>query len=120
MSAPRLLIIDDSALVATSTARLLELEGYRVEVAHDGASGLALLADRAGELEVVILDMVLPDLNGLEVLSRLRGLRADLPVVLTSGYAEPGAGEGPEPGVVFLGKPFTIDELLAALRRARG
>lgn len=115
----RVLIVDDSPLVATSTARLLELEGWQVEVAHDGRAALARAEADPLTLGAVLLDLVLPDLDGGEVFQRLRRLRQDLPVVLTSGYGEQSpVGSLLGPGAVFLAKPFALEELLAALRRA--
>lgn len=116
----RVLVVDDSPLVARSTARLLELEGWRAEVVQEGAAAVQRVAGDPGGFDVVLLDLVLPDLPGASVFQELRRLREDLPVVVTSGYghqAEVAALVAA--GAVYLAKPFALEELLAALVRAR-
>lgn len=118
---PLVLVVDDTPMVARSTARLLELEGWRAEVAPDGLSALQRVGATPAAFSAVLLDLVLPDLPGPEVFAGLRRLRADLPIVVTSGYGEVAeVGALRHDGAVFLAKPFALDELLRALLLARG
>lgn len=121
MSTPaRVLVIDDSPMVARSTARLLELEGWRADVAPDGRAGLQRFQSEPGAFDAVLLDLVLPDLPGAEVFAQLRQVRQDLPVVVTSGYGENAdVAALLAAGAVYLAKPFALGELIGALGRAR-
>jgi len=116
----RVLVVDDEAQVRRSTAQLLELEGYQVEQAASGEEALQRF-ERGEAYSVVILDVVLPGLSGVETFARLRQLRPAQPVVIYSGYGvHDRAADLARSGAVFLGKPFTLDELLARVDQARG
>jgi len=70
---------------------------------------------------VVLTDVMMPNLSGLEMAQRMREIRAGLPIVFMSGYAEGGAAvEGVDDRKILLNKPFTIDELEHSLRQAMG
>ncbi|HKO94225.1 MAG TPA: response regulator, partial [Polyangiaceae bacterium] len=116
----RVLIIDDEPLVRAHVRRLLARDGFKVEDAPNGTSGLEAI--HRSPPDVVLLDMMMPDLDGVEVVRRLRASGLNVPVVLCSG--DPGAARarGLEPGLVqfMLQKPFDRGQLLEALRRARG
>ncbi len=120
---PRVLVIDDDATVAEVVGRYLVREGFSVESAGDGRSGLArALADPP---DLVILDLMLPGLDGLEVCRRLRAL-APVPVImLTARGDESDRVIGLELGADdYVAKPFSAKELVArvraVLRRAGG
>jgi DNA-binding response OmpR family regulator len=123
MPTGRVLVVDDDPNLGEVVARYLAREGYEVDVARDGISGL----DRAltGLPDVVVLDLMLPGLDGLEVFRRLRRV-APIPVVmLTARGNEEDRVAGLELGADdYLGKPFSPRELTArvkaVLRRARG
>lgn len=111
-----ILIIEDNRRLAAAVARGLADEGYRVEVAHDGGSGL----DRAvaGEHDAIILDLMLPELDGMTVLSRLRQRGRTTPVLILTARGElddrvAGLDGGADD---YLAKPFAFEELLARLR----
>lgn len=114
--ARRVLIVDDNAHVARSTARLLELEGFESRLAGTAAEAL----ERFDEgVDVVLLDLVLPDGSGDEVFASLRARRPGLPVVLFSGYGEQAdVSKLLAEGASFIPKPFEVEELLRALRGA--
>ena len=109
-----MLIVDDGPLVRTHLRRLLELRGFKVRVANDGEAGLAAIS--------LLLDVTMPVMDGVEVVRRLRAAGSRLPVVLCSGNLDYALEHGLEPGAVqgVLQKPFSTDELLAAIERARG
>jgi len=112
----RILVVDDDAAVASSLDRALRLEGYQVEVAADGTSALRNLA--VSPPDAVILDLGLPDLDGVEVCRRLRSAGDDTPVLmLTARDAVHDRVAGLDAGADdYLVKPFALVELLARLR----
>ena len=112
------LVVDDEPVVREGVARVLSADGLRVATVPDGRS--ALLHPAAADCRLVLCDVMLPDLSGLEVLRELRARRPDLPVLLMTGYAlsdlAGGAAAAGAAGV--LAKPFDAIELLTATRRA--
>ena len=113
----RLLVIDDEPKLTNFLRLELEVEGYSVAVAHDGASGLiALRSDPAPDL--VLLDWNMPDFTGLDICRRIRSTGMKLPVLMLTGYNEvKDKVEALDAGVDdYLVKPFSIEELLARLR----
>jgi DNA-binding NtrC family response regulator len=80
-----ILVIDDEPNILTTVRRSLELEGYSVEVAGGGAAGLAKLAER--DIDLILLDVMMPGETGLEVLPKLRALRPETMIVMMSGNA---------------------------------
>ncbi|MBL8972944.1 MAG: PAS domain S-box protein [Myxococcales bacterium] len=110
------LVADDEPGVRTVARRVLERAGYTVCVAGDGREAVAVFTARADEIVAVLLDMTMPLLRGDEVYRELRKVRADVPVVLTSGYSDPEQAASLAGTVGFLAKPWTPQELLATLR----
>lgn len=108
------LVVDDDDLVLVNTTALLEDLGYEVAVANSGPEALALVARRP-ELDVVLTDFVMPKMNGAVLRDEIRKLRADLPVVITSGFPDLETQGDAARGC--LPKPFTQDQLLARLER---
>jgi CheY-like chemotaxis protein len=113
---PSVLVIDDDSGIRDSLAACLEAEGYRVATAANGADGLELL--RAARPDVVIVDLIMPVMNGHQFISRLRGdpATAALRVVLMTG-ATARPGHPLPPADALLPKPFELEELLALVRR---
>lgn len=119
ISRQRVLVVEDNEAIRSLLAVLLQRRGYDVvQVAH----GEAALAAAADDFDVVLLDVGLPGMNGLEVCRRLRSqsATADIPIILLTGRAEPGdIRDGLAAGADdFLTKPFEETELLARLSRA--
>jgi two-component system response regulator MprA len=112
----KILVVDDDAAVRSSLDRALRLEGYSVSVAADGTSALRSIA--ITEPDAVILDLGLPDMDGLAVCERIRGAGADLPVlILTARDAIDDRVQGLDAGADdYLVKPFALEELLARMR----
>jgi two-component system response regulator MprA len=112
----KILVIDDDPAVSASLERALRLEGYDVTTAPDGGSGLESLA--LAPPDAVILDLGLPDIDGLEVCKRMRSARDDTPVLmLTARDAVNDRVQGLDAGADdYLVKPFALAELLARLR----
>jgi DNA-binding response OmpR family regulator len=115
MTQQHILIIEDEPEIAGYLRRGLVLEGFQVTVAYDGPGGLAAARETAHDL--VVLDLMLPGIDGLEVAQRLRAA-SDVPIIiLTARDAVPDRVKGLEAGADdYLVKPFHFDELLARIR----
>src|SRR5260370_5550911 len=115
---PSLLIVDDEPNILTTLRRALELEGYTVEVA--GSGRIALEKARATHFDGVLLDIAMPEMNGLAVLQALRELDSELPVIMMSGNATLAtAVEATRLGARdFLEKPLTTDKVLITVQNA--
>ena len=115
-SAPRVLVVDDDRAVRDSLRRSLEFNGYEVALAGDGAEALASIARTPPD--VVVLDVMMPRLDGIETTKALRSSGNDLPIlVLTARDSVGDRVEGLDAGADdYLTKPFALDELLARLR----
>jgi two-component system response regulator MprA len=112
----RLLIVEDEAAVREALARALEPEGYELELAEDGAQALAMIAQSPPD--AVVLDVMLPGIDGLEVARRLRAQHNSVPILMLTargavGDRVAGLDAGADDYVV---KPFALEELLARLR----
>jgi two-component system response regulator MprA len=112
----RILVVDDDPAVSGSIARALRLEGYDVDAAPDGRGALEVLA--LTPPDALVLDLQLPDIDGLEVCRRLRGVGDDTPILmLTARDAINDRVQGLDAGADdYLVKPFALAELLARLR----
>ena len=113
----RILVVDDERAVRESLRRALELEGYEIELAADGSEALYRLEGDA-EPDAMILDVLMPGVDGLEVCRRLRDNGSKLPVLmLTARTAVEDRVEGLDAGADdYVTKPFALDELLARVR----
>ena len=118
MAAPRILVVDDERALRDSLRRALALEGYEVELAIDGHDALQRLADDAVAPDAIVLDVLMPGLDGLEVARRLREAGDRTPILMLTARAEvedrvAGLDAGADDYVV---KPFALDELFARVR----
>ena len=111
------LVVDDEPQTARVACRLLQSLGFKTVTAVDGLDALERFAPLLGQLRLVLLDVVMPRLDGPRTFERLRELRPDLPVLFYSGY-EAGAAEQAlhEPRTAFLQKPFARSGLQAAVQ----
>jgi DNA-binding response OmpR family regulator len=112
----RILVIDDEPRILGFLARGLAAEGYSVDVADNGAE--AVRAARHQRYDLVLLDLLLPGIDGLSVLKALRHLDPTLPIVIVSARSDlptklRGFGLG---AADYVSKPFSLDELLARIR----
>ena len=112
----RILLIEDDARLHRIIARVLEHEGWQVEIASDGLAGLN--AARQNEFDCLIVDRLLPNLDGVELIRTLRAERCITPMLmLTARGDRPDRITGLEAGADdYLGKPFAFEELLARIR----
>ncbi|WP_421101825.1 response regulator transcription factor [Sporosarcina psychrophila] len=114
----QILIIEDEENIARVLQLELEFEGYETGIAHTGPDGL--IKYREQQWDLVLLDLMLPGLNGLDVLRRIRATEADTPVILLTAKSDvedkvAGLDLGAND---YVTKPFEIDELLARIRSA--
>jgi two-component system response regulator MprA len=116
MGSRRLLLVEDDRGVRESLARALQFEGYDVTTAEDGGRGLELA--RSMDPDALILDVMMPVLDGLEVTRKLRSTGTDVPILmLTARHQITDRVAGLDAGADdYLVKPFSLDELLARLR----
>ena len=120
----RVLLVEDDAVMADGIRLMLESEGMVIDVAEHGEDGLEI--GKLYDYDIIILDLMLPDMDGIEVLRRLRDSRVKSPVLILSGLTESekkvkGLGTGADD---YLTKPFDKAELLARIqaivRRSKG
>jgi len=118
MPKSRILVVDDEAAIRDSLRMTLEYEGYEFVGAATGQEGLALVEREAPDL--VLLDVKMPGMDGLEVLDRLRAMNEALPVVVISGHGTIStAVEATKKGAFdFIEKPFASERVLVSLRNA--
>ena len=113
MGAAKVLIVEDESEIATTIAEVLDFEGYRVAVARDGVHAFEQLPRFKPDL--ILLDLMMPRMNGFEVLERLREERCVTPVVVVS------ANQGYDADLKVAGKvrkPFGLQQLLDAVTAA--
>src|SRR5512134_2727141 len=116
--AQRILIVDDEESIRSSLRRLLDYKGYETLTAEDGPRALELLADK--NVDVVLLDIKMPRMDGIEVLQKIRESRADVSVVMISAHGTfETAVECTKKGAFdFLGKPLDQERVLLTVRNA--
>jgi DNA-binding NtrC family response regulator len=112
------LLVDDEAAVRRFAARVLQREGFDVLEASDGAEALELVKAGPANIDAVVSDIVMPHLNGVELMEALATIRPDVPVILMSGYATEALSElGIASPCGILMKPFPAERLLAEVQR---
>jgi CheY-like chemotaxis protein len=112
------LVVEDEDPVRELTRRLLARNGYQVLLAGDGHAALATAAAYQGRIDLLLTDVVMPNMLGKEVAERIQAVRADTRVLYMSGYArEVITAKGTlDPGVHLLSKPFSEPQLLRTIR----
>jgi CheY-like chemotaxis protein len=112
-----ILVVDDELSIRDTTKAALEVNGYRVLTARDGSEGLALYREHGAEIRAVLLDMVMPVLDGPATMDALRQLDPQVRIIATSGLRTLGRvarARAPEKNA-FLQKPYKEEQILAAL-----
>jgi PAS domain S-box-containing protein len=112
-----ILIAEDEALVRKPVVQMLEGSGYRVLAATNGREAVELLQQHLAAVDLVVLDVVMPELGGPDAWERMRQLRPDLRVIFTTGYADDRYREKLPEGGEVLDKPFSTEDLLKCVRR---
>lgn len=116
------LIVDDDVAVRDTVQRILERYNYRTLKADQGDEGLRLYREHADEIVLVLLDLTMPGIDGVDVFREMRSMRPDVRSILMSGYNEQDAtqrfvGKGL---AGFLPKPFLVDDLLSKVEEVLG
>jgi CheY-like chemotaxis protein len=107
-----ILIVDDNADLLRFARVFLETAGYKVFTASDGAEGLTFYQEHRSEIQMLLTDITMPKMGGLELAGRLLGMNAKLPVVFMSGSAL-----SAQCGSECLAKPFRASELIETVSR---
>ena len=117
---PRILVVDDEASIRDLLAKTLALAEYDVDVSPDGRSALERM--RMYPYDLLIADLKMPGMDGLTVIREAKRYKADLPVIIITGFStESSAIEAVNLGVAgYLTKPFRVPQVLAAAARALG
>jgi len=117
---PRVLVVDDEASIRDLLAKTLALAEYDVDVAPDGRSALERM--RMNPYDLLIADLKMPGMDGLTVIREAKRYKADLPVIIITGFStESSAIEAVNLGVAgYLTKPFRVPQVLAAAAKALG
>ncbi len=115
-----ILVADDDRIVLESCRRILEAEGHTVFLTTNAVEALEAMEECNAHL--LLVDVIMPEYNGMYLIGKVRKSRPDLPILVMSGYPTPetissGISAG---GTHFLSKPFTPDELLTSVRKALG
>jgi two-component system cell cycle sensor histidine kinase/response regulator CckA len=119
-SGATILLVEDEPPVRSTVRRLLERHGYQVLEASNGHDALSLIAARGSEIQLVVSDMVMPGMGGMELASRLRAISPRIPVLLMTGYTEEAiarTGDRPHDGLI-IEKPFSQHTMLEKVRGA--
>jgi len=98
--------------------RVLQDAGYRTLAAVNGSEAVRILSENLDAIDLVVLDLVMPELGGPETWERMRALRPDLRVLFMSGYADPRCRDRLPPDAEVLEKPFRAQELLRRISEA--
>ena len=109
------LVAEDEERVRALAMNVLDAHGFDAIGARHGGEALAMVREHAAEIDAVMLDLSMPVVDGMTVLSELRREHPHLPIVVTSGY-EAGPGEVETSSVSFLAKPYRAEQLIARLR----
>lgn len=119
----RILLVEDEKELSRALAKMLTTEGYDVDCVYDGADGLSFAS--SGMYDIVLLDVIMPKMNGFEVLGQIRSRKIDTPVIMLTALADEkdkinGLDKGADD---YVSKPFSFNELSARIRavlRRRG
>jgi two-component system phosphate regulon sensor histidine kinase PhoR len=115
-----ILVIDDEQIMRDGVSRILSKDGWGVITAENGQQGLDVIKSRADQIDVTLLDLMMPGMSGMEVLDHIRSINPNLLVIVITGYATvESAVEAMKKGAYdFIPKPFTPDQLRIVVRRA--
>ena len=121
-SGPTLLVVDDDDMVRLAIQRMLEHLGYRAIAAASGEEALDIYEQSSAEIAVIILDITMPGLGGIETFRRLRAMDSQVKVIVTSGDPlNPAIRELEAQGISYmLAKPFHTEQLARAIQQTIG
>ncbi len=111
-----ILMVDDEDLLLTMGQMILSAYDYRVLTANNGRKALEILADNANKIDLVITDLVMPNMSGRELIEQIRQVAPEMRTICSSGYVRANANEEEEDA--YLQKPFTSHDLLSKVKQA--
>lgn len=115
-----ILLVEDEEAVLEIVRNLLSLNRYLVIEAHNGFQALAICQDYSDVIHLMITDIIMPQMNGIELAKRARSLRPDMKVLFMSGYVpEYLQQQGLTEDMVLLRKPFGLEDLVLKMRAVR-
>jgi len=116
----KLLIVEDDESVRTLCARAFERAGHRVDVAEDGAQGLECIAEAQGGYDIVVSDIRMPEMDGIEMAKAAAQKFPGLKIVLMTGYADQRERAEELNGIILdvVQKPFTLAEIRSRVEQA--
>ena len=114
----RLLVVDDEPIVGKRLKQVFDKIGFEIETYTDSAAALAAMTEKS--FDIVVTDLKMEGIDGIEVLKRVRAMNPKTRVIIITGYASPDTAElAQQEGVfAFLAKPFRLDELKQVIYRA--
>jgi two-component system, cell cycle sensor histidine kinase and response regulator CckA len=117
-----ILLVEDEEAVRAFAARALTSRGYKVSEAASGVEALEVMKEVGGDIDLVVSDVVMPELDGPSLLKELRKTRPDLKIIFVSGYAEDAFRKNLPEGEEFhfLPKPFSLKQLAVAVKETLG
>jgi two-component system cell cycle sensor histidine kinase/response regulator CckA len=110
------LLVEDEEVLRELARQILELYGYTVLLAPNGAAGLELAQNHPDPIQLLMTDILMPKMGGIELAERLAALRPELKVLYTSGYADSGGSSKRVAGAGYLEKPYAMEELARTVR----
>jgi len=121
LAARTILVVDDEVLLRTAARRQLLRMGHRVILARDGVEAVEVYEKRGHEIDLVLLDLLMPRMDGYECYEKLKALDPEVQVLFTSGYTHPEGEDLPgAPHTGFLRKPYSFERLSTELARMFG
>jgi len=109
-----ILVVDDEELILILTESFLEQLGYGVLLPGCGEDAVEIFKEHHTRIQLVLSDITMPGIDGIETVTRLRRIKPDLKAIISSGYSSERIDDLPR-GAVFLAKPYSINDLRAAL-----
>ncbi len=113
MSALNILLIDDELMVLELASDILSFLGHTVFVAHSGHDGFRIFSEKQNEIDLIIVDLLMPDMNGKEFYAKVRQINKEVPIIISTGISEAKERDALKNLDVygFLEKPYTVPQL---------
>jgi two-component system, cell cycle sensor histidine kinase and response regulator CckA len=111
-----ILVVDDDPMVVRAITAALATEGYQVMVAQSGAAGLEIFLADPDAIDLVLSDVIMPFLNGIEMAKQITAARPGAPIVLMSGYSDAVITTLNEPRYPLIRKPFLTEDLIRVVQ----
>jgi len=109
-----ILVVDDEEFILDATREVLERLGYKVLTANDGTEAVKVFEERGNDIDLVVTDIMMPQMDGIATIRALKKMRPDLPIVAASGITGSKIRKAVEEGAeVWLAKPVTTEKLCA-------